>query len=207
MQKGVPLYVLHAASQDTNRCSALVFSAPNYYNSTMPIFFSIYQLLVLPSLRQMLGLSAFVSAAILAGALAGQYWLGWFPCELCLYQRYPYVAVIILAILVWRMAPARQRHALAAIAVLLAGNSGLAFYHAGVEYGWFTGPSACSSPAGGAQSLEELRAQIIGAPLVSCSQALAYVLGLSLAVWNVIISGIFSLFLTVHLIRGRNGER
>jgi disulfide bond formation protein DsbB len=52
-----------------------------------------------------------------------------------------------------------------------------------VERGWFKGPDACAAAAGGG-SLEDLRRQIMEAPLVSCDQAMGHVLGLSLAEWN-----------------------
>ncbi|MEJ2028093.1 MAG: disulfide bond formation protein B [Limibacillus sp.] len=44
-------------------------------------------------------LIALLSAAILGSALASQYWGGLEPCQLCLYQRAPYVVTIALGLL------------------------------------------------------------------------------------------------------------
>ena len=67
-------------------------------------------------------------------------------------------------------------------------GAGIAAYHSGVELGVFEGPDACSAKADEELTLEELRAQIAGAALVSCSQAMAYIFGLSMAAWNALIS-------------------
>ena len=86
---------------------------------------------------------AFVLAAsvvILGAALLSQYWGGLEPCELCLKERWPWVA----AIAVGAMATlGGSRRGLPRVALLLtavfAVGSALAFYHVGVERHWFAG--------------------------------------------------------------------
>ena len=63
----------------------------------------------------------------------------------------------------------------------------IACYHTGVEYGWFKGPDACSN-TGGEMTIEEMRAAIMAAPLVTCDQAMAYIFGLSMAAWNAMMA-------------------
>lgn len=138
-----------------------------------------------PPKRLLLMLAAF-SALLLSGALAGQYGLGWHPCELCLLQRYPYVAIFALALpgaLLLR-SPTWQRRLVWVCLLLLAADFAIAAYHAGVEWGIFKGPDACSSDTQGGQTIEAMRAAIMNAPLVTCQQAMAYIAGLSLAAWN-----------------------
>jgi disulfide bond formation protein DsbB len=153
------------------------------------------------SLPRLLLLCALASAAILSGALIGQYGFDLFPCHLCLLQRYPYMAVIVLggvgALLVkdgrvqWWLA--------VACAVLFAVDAGIAIYHTGVEMGIFTGPSGCTSSGKTNMTLEEIRAEIMGAPLVSCDQAMAYIFGLSMATWNAIAAGLLAIFTALAL--------
>jgi disulfide bond formation protein DsbB len=83
-------------------------------------------------------------------------------------------------------------------ALLLLTGTGIAGYHAGVEMGIFTGPGGCTSNTTGGESIEELRAQIMNAPLVSCDQAMATFFGLSLAAWNTLVY----LFLTFVALYG-----
>lgn len=139
--------------------------------------------------RRLIRLLAAFSAALLGGALAGQYGLRWYPCELCLYQRYPYAAIILLGVASFYVREAATLRAMLWLCVaLLAVDAGIAVYHTGVEAGLWPGPSGCASDSTGGKTLEQMRAEILGAPLVSCSQAMAYVLGLSLAAWNALLA-------------------
>ena len=62
-------------------------------------------------------------------------------------------------------------------------------YHAGVEWGWWTGPGACAGgPSQGALTVGELIEQLDGAEVVRCDEAPIRILGLSLAGWNVVVS-------------------
>lgn len=135
--------------------------------------------------RLLLALAA-ASAAILGTALVAQYGFDLHPCELCLYQRYPYGVVILLGILGYLAVKSEKilRLLLLLCGLLLVADGGIATYHAGVEKGVFPGPSACSSSASSGESLEEMRAAILNAPLVPCNQPMASFLGLSMAAWN-----------------------
>src|SRR3982074_1267632 len=83
------------------------------------------------------------SAAVLGTALLSQYWGGLQPCELCLLQRWPWDAAIVISLVA---ALARGRPAPPRVALVLAGtftvSVAFAFYHLGVEQHWFAGPSA-----------------------------------------------------------------
>lgn len=141
-------------------------------------------------------LLAAVTAAALLAAVMLQYLGGYAPCELCIYERYPYLAVAVVAALgAWRRRP---RPALVLAALILAGNVALSGYHVGVEQGWFALPETCAA-VGEALTLEELKAQILAAP-PRCDQVTFSLLGLSLAAWN----GLLALLLllgTLHVLR------
>jgi disulfide bond formation protein DsbB len=112
--------------------------------------------------------------------------LGYAPCELCLWQRWPYYAGIPLALLVALAAPGRPdlaRAGLGLLAVLWLGSMVFGIYHAGVEWKWWLGPSTCGSQAGFSGGLPNL-----GAPVILCDTAAIRILGLSLAGWNALIS-------------------
>ncbi len=119
-------------------------------------------------------------------ALTLQLGFGVQPCHLCLWERVPYYAVIVLvpAILLVR----RPRVALAVAGLLLLGDAGLSLYHVAVEQGWIALPASCVS-AGQAHTLDELRAQLAHAA-PTCDQINASFLGLSLATWNLIAAAL-----------------
>jgi disulfide bond formation protein DsbB len=140
-------------------------------------------------------LLALASAGTLGAALFFQYVVGLAPCVLCIWQRWPYVAVVALSVLALLL---RRRRGVVA---LLLGLSGLALlvgaavgvFHVGVEQHWWTGTSGCGA-AGGATTLEELRAQVLAAPVVRCDEAAWSLFGVSMAGYNVAISLVLSLF-------------
>lgn len=126
------------------------------------------------------------AGAALLAALALQYLGGYQPCNLCIYERYPYLAVLAVGLLgLWLDRP---RAALALAALALAVNVGLSAYHVGVEQGWFALPESCAA-VGQATSIEELRAQLAAAP-ARCDQVTLSVLGLSLAAWNGVLAAL-----------------
>jgi disulfide bond formation protein DsbB len=139
--------------------------------------------------KRLLRLAVVASVAALSAALVAQYGFDLHPCHLCMLQRYPYAAIATIAALTaWRGSPKTQIFVAFACAALFFLDAGIAFYHTGVEYGWFPGPSGCTNTSSAGQSIEDLRAQIMNAPLVTCDQAAAYFFGLSMAAWNFVVA-------------------
>jgi disulfide bond formation protein DsbB len=129
------------------------------------------------------------SAAVLGSALLSQYWGGLAPCELCLLQRWPWVAGILISLIAIIVG---SRSALPWVALLLAAvfaiGSALAFYHVGVEKHWFAGPNACTGAATAADTVEALKARILGQMPVRCDEPAWSLWGISLAGWNLLAS-------------------
>lgn len=126
-----------------------------------------------------------IPALLLGGAYIGQYGFGLYPCEMCWWQRYPHFTAIALGLLAYVAPKPRMWTALAAVAIFVSGAIGLA--HAGVEYGWWEGFTACAllpSNTGGGDALDA----IMGAPLVRCDAAPWDLFGISLAGWNFLLS-------------------
>lgn len=135
-----------------------------------------------------------VSALALGGAYLFQYVGGLAPCEMCLWQRpaywiaIPLAAIVALAPLPARgPAPAWALAALGFIALALAINAGIGVFHAGVEWKFWAGPSACGTTGGvtGGDLLESLEA----ARVVPCDEAAWRLFGVSLAGYSALISG------------------
>ncbi len=141
-----------------------------------------------PTTRSFAGFVLIAGIAVLGTALASQYWGGLAPCELCLYQRWPWYGAIAIALVALLLDPRGALPWLAAgLAAVFAGGAVLAFYHFGVEQHWFAGPAACTAGAA-PQTIEELRRQILGQMPVLCDRVQWSLFGVSLAGWNLLAS-------------------
>ena len=134
-----------------------------------------------------------LSLATLGGAWFFEYVLELAPCPLCLMQRIPYHVVISLSLLLAIAALVRAPRNLllvgfAAIAIAAACNIVLGIYHAGVEWHWWAGPADCSGPLTDLRTGGSLLDQLHAVHVVRCDEAAWRFLGLSLAVYNVLIS-------------------
>lgn len=132
------------------------------------------------------------AVAILGTALASQYLGGLQPCELCLWQRYPYAIVIGLAGIGFGLAGVHgmPKGALAGVAALiamaLAADAAIAVFHVGVEQHWWQGAAGCTGETGGARTAADLARQLKATPVVRCDEVAWSLLGISMAGYNAI---------------------
>jgi disulfide bond formation protein DsbB len=134
-----------------------------------------------------------IAAGTLAGAWFFQLVLEILPCPLCLEQRYAYYLLVPLGVLTALAAAKDAPRAvlLAGLAVLAAaalGNAGLGTYHAGVEWGFWPGPTDCTGPIGNLGSAGTLLQRLDTVKVIRCDEVQWRFLGLSLAGYNVLIS-------------------
>ena len=131
---------------------------------------------------RMLALAAPV--ALLGGALLSQYVGGLYPCEMCIWQRWPHGAAILLALgaMLSPLGAPRTRTLVLLAALAIAASGAIGAFHAGVEYKWWEGITTCTT--NGATSLDD----ILSVPLVRCDQVQWSLLGISLAGFNAIFS-------------------
>ncbi|MCP5088109.1 MAG: disulfide bond formation protein B [Rhodobacteraceae bacterium] len=130
-------------------------------------------------------LAALGSALMLAGAFGFQYIGDMPPCKLCIWQRWPH-AIAVLIGLIAALMPHRVISLLGALALTI--GAAIAFYHAGVEQGWWEGPTSCTSAGVSGLSVDDLLDQILAAPLVRCDEIPWSLAGISMAGWNGIVS-------------------
>jgi disulfide bond formation protein DsbB len=136
---------------------------------------------------------AVIGAATIAGAWFFQLVLDIRPCPLCLEQRYAYYLAIPLAALLAVVAKSGASRSLllggfAILALALLANAVLGGYHAGVEWGFWQGPTDCSGPIVDLGSAGSLLDRLATEKVVRCDEVQWKFLGLSLAGYNVLIS-------------------
>jgi len=131
-------------------------------------------------------LAAGGSVALLAGAFMFQA-LGYPPCTMCLWQRWPHVAAIVIGAIALAV-PGRVLPILGGLAALT--TAGIGLYHTGVERDWWEGPVNCTgSGLGGLDATDLLSTE--GPRLVMCDQVSWELFTLSMASWNMLFSLVF----------------
>ncbi|MCB5198073.1 disulfide bond formation protein B [Loktanella sp. TSTF-M6] len=135
--------------------------------------------------RQILILTAASgSALLLAGAYLFQF-LGYLPCQMCLWQRWPHMAAIAIGVLAFTL-PLRVWAWLGALATAI--TSGIGVFHTGVERDWWEGPSSCSGSGGSSLTGDLLSTD--GPRLIMCDQVSWELFSLSMASWNALFSAL-----------------
>jgi disulfide bond formation protein DsbB len=147
--------------------------------------------------------------ALMSGALISQYGFGLYPCEMCMWQRWPHYSAIVIALAAillagsGRLALGNILTVLAALAILLSGLIG--GFHAGVEYGWWEGVTSCAAEARSGLSTEETLDAILNAPLIRCDVTPWDLFGISLAGFNFLLSvgGTITILLMMMKAKGK----
>ena len=140
------------------------------------------------------------SAALLGGAFIFQA-LGYPPCAMCLWQRWPHVVAIVIGVIALRFGGVL----LPILGALAAGTTGaIGVYHTGVERDWWEGPSSCTG-GGGMDGLSGMDLLAIEGPkVIMCDQVSWELFALSMPSWNALFS--FT-FMAIWIIAARSAAR
>ena len=146
---------------------------------------------------------AIISLAIIS-ALIIQYWLGHEPCKLCLYERIPYFLSILLIIKILFI-KRYEKITLLILSLVFVCSSALAFYHFGIEQGFFDESLACTTPDLSKTLSKEQLIEQLKQNSISCKDVSFKILGLSLAAINTIFSLVLSvIFIKLFISYGKN---
>lgn len=149
------------------------------------------------------------SAILLGGAFLFQA-LGYAPCAMCIWQRYPHVLGIAAGLAIFAGAPLVIFALVGAAAA--AATSAFGVFHTGVEKGWWEGPSSCT---GSGLDLSRMSAVDLlpgalnkPANLVMCDEVVWQFLTLSMASWNALLSALLvALWLYAWTVNGRASRK
>ena len=141
---------------------------------------------------------------ILVSAFIIEYGLGHKPCKLCIYERIPYFLSIFLIGKIF-FTKTYDKAALLILSLIFMVSSVLAFYHLGIEQGFFSESLACTATNfSETPSKDELLKQL-SENAISCKNVSIRILGFSLAAINTIFSIILSvIFMKLFLNYGKN---
>lgn len=156
----------------------------------------------LPLDKILVGLSLALGLATIAGAWGSQLIGGLVPCELCLEQRMAYywgLPVLALVLVLWNRLPLQVWYAVVAIgAAIFVWSTYMAGYHAGVEWGFWPGPTACTGTGTGL-SFNDLAAGSLK-PVIACDAVQFRFVGISLAGYNALISAAIVVMLLAAMV-------
>ena len=133
-----------------------------------------------------------------------EYGLGHKPCKLCLYQRYPYYISIFLILNIIIIKKYIKLSLLILSLVSLIGSF-VAFYHFGIEQGFFNESLVCNVQNLDQNFSKEDILKQLSENTISCKTVTFRVFGLSLATINTIFSFVlFGIFLRLFKNYGKN---
>ncbi len=139
--------------------------------------------------KQLGQLAAGGSAALLGLAFVFQL-VGYAPCTMCIWQRYPHGTAIVAGLLLATRLPVPMLLVIGAVSTTTTAAIGV--YHTGVERDWWQGPTSCT---GSGDALSGLSGAALlpsstnePAKLVMCDEVAWEFLTLSMASWNAVWS-------------------
>ena len=144
------------------------------------------------------------TSLVLVSAFIIEHQLGHKPCKLCLYERIPYFLSMLL-IIKMLFIKKYERVTLLILFLVFISSTALAFYHFGIEQGFFSESLVCatgdlSKTLSKTELLQQLKQNSI-----SCKDVSFRILGLSLAAINTVFSLILSVvFMRMFLNYGKN---
>ena len=145
--------------------------------------------------NKILILTLFILLIFLISAYIIEYVLGHKPCKLCVYQRFPYFVSIFLVSSILLLKKYVKLSLLGISLVSLLGAV-MAFYHFGIEQGFFSESFICEAQNLGQNLSKEEILKQLKENTISCKNVTFKAFGISLASINAIFSFIlFYIFL------------
>ena len=130
--------------------------------------------------------------------------LGHQPCKLCIYERIPYFVSIFLIIKILFM-KGYEKTTLLLLSLVFIISSTLAFYHFGIEQGFFKETLACTTENFSQNFSKEEIMEQLKQNTVGCKDVNFKIFGFSLAAINTIFSLILSvIFAKLFMDYGKN---
>jgi disulfide bond formation protein DsbB len=140
-----------------------------------------------------------ISIVTLLIVFISQYGWGLIPCQLCIWQRVPFVILIGLTGVYYFPVRSKHQHIyhasiLFCMSFILAMSVVLSGFHVGVEQHWWQGLSSCKTSIPYNLSMDDLRIALLETPPMPCDQVQWSFVGISMAGYNFLLSGILMIF-------------
>ena len=148
----------------------------------------------------------FISFLVLLSAYFIEYVLGYEACNLCLIGRIPYFFVIIFSLLFFFFKKLKKILLILIFVSFIFGIL-IAFYHFGVEQGFFDESLICKIKGlGQNMSASELLQELEDKKLKSCKNVNFKIFGLSLATINLLVSLVLSIITLNNILKNEKNK-
>jgi disulfide bond formation protein DsbB len=130
-----------------------------------------------------------ISVFSLGFAYYVEYVMGIEPCPLCIYQRFPYLYLIKLAV-AGLLIKKISKYTLFSIMITLVIACTLAGYHMGVERGVFQPSELCANILHIPEhfNIHDVKKMLYDAPVASCTRPGYKIFGISMTEWNLALN-------------------
>ena len=142
------------------------------------------------------------SIFVILFALYFQYFKNFPPCELCIYQRIPYIIIILICSVNFFLA-INHKFLFLFISIIYFASFIVSGFHFGVEQSWWTFKSSCSNTLNDFENIDELRNFLEEVPITKCNEVILSFYGLSMAGYNVLYS-LVNFIISIFYIRRSN---
>ena len=141
---------------------------------------------------------------VLFSAFFIEYKLGHEPCKLCLYERIPYLLSFLLIVKIFFIR-IYDKETLLILSLIFIISACLAFYHFGIEQGFFKESLVCAAGNLSENMTKEELLKQLSQNSISCKDVSFRIFGFSLAAINTILSLILSvIFAKLFMNYGKN---
>ena len=149
------------------------------------------------------GILMFISF-VLIFAFVIEYRFGHQPCKLCLYERIPYFLSILLILKIFFI-KGYEKITLLILCLVFIISSILAFYHFGIEQGFFKDSLACATDNLSKTLTKEELLKQLSQNNVNCKDVSFRIFGFSLATINTVFSIVLSaIFIRLFIVYEKN---
>ena len=146
----------------------------------------------------------FLSIFSLISAYFIEHVLGHQPCNLCLFERIPYLFAIILTLLSFKLKHFQKILIILLIIVFFVATL-LSLYHLGIEQGFIQESLVCNLQSDSTVLSKEEILKQLQQKSVNCKDVTFKIFGLSLTTFNVLISFLLTVLLSkMYLDHGKN---
>ena len=146
-----------------------------------------------------------LSIAAIGSALIAEYYFFLEPCKMCLKQREPYYAIIVLFLLFLIFRWQKNIWFFIVVQILVIYGLFYSLWHVGIENKFLPGPSGCSGGLELTNNASSLKDQIMSKAVVNCEDIIWSMFGLSAATINSLL--LFLIFIINVIYLWNNGTK
>jgi len=140
-----------------------------------------------------------LSIAAIGSALIAEYYFFFEPCEMCLKQREPYYAIIVLFLLFLIFRWQKNIWFFIVVQILVIYGLFYSLWHVGIENKFLPGPSGCSGGLESTNNAASLKDQIMSKAVVNCEDIIWSMFGLSAATINSLLLFLIFIINAIYL--------